>query len=72
MIEVRPAGSVEEVTLAIDVLDRIFGAHEGWSATRDRRIETYRADPALLAIALDGGRVVGAAGSDGARGVNIV
>ena len=58
--------------VAIDVLDRIFGAHEGWNATRDRNIKTYAAEPALLAIALDKGCVVGAVGSDGAGTVTAV
>ena len=60
------------MTDAIDVLDRIFGAHEGWRASRGRNIESHSADPALLAIALDEGRVVGAAGSDGAGTVTVV
>lgn len=71
MIEVRRASSTEEVTVAIDLLDRIFGAHEGWNATRDRNTEIYVAVPALLAVALDDERVVGAVGSDGS-GINVV
>ncbi len=70
-IEVCRAGSVAEVTLAIDVLDRIFAAHQEWLAGRDRSVETFRADPALMAIALDHDRVVGAVGSNG-RGINVV
>lgn len=71
-IDVRRARSVEEVMGAIEVLDRIFGANEGWHAARDRNMEIYRADPALLTIAVDEKRVIGAVGSDGAATVNVV
>lgn len=72
VIAVRGATSAEEVTTAVGVLDRIFGEHEGWRGARDRNLETYLRDPGLLAIALDQGRVVGAAGSDGAGTVNVL
>jgi GNAT superfamily N-acetyltransferase len=73
MIEVRQATSVAEVMIAIDVLDRIFDAHEGWAASRDRSIKSYRADPALLVVALDDARVVGAvAVGPGGGGINAI
>lgn len=71
-IEIRRANSVEDVQVAIDVIDRIFGAHEGWNIARDRSIAAYRADPALLAVAVDKGRVIGAVGTDGASTINVV
>ncbi len=73
MIEIRRATSAMEVMVAIHVLDRVFGAHEGWAGSRDRNCESYRADPGLMMIALDDERVVGAVAIDpGGAGVNAV
>jgi hypothetical protein len=44
--------------VAIDVLDRIFGAHAGWNATRDRSIEAYGAELRVVASPV-GVRAVG-------------
>jgi GNAT superfamily N-acetyltransferase len=64
MIEIRGANSVAEVDAALALVDIVLGAQRGWQATRERAAENFRADPDLMSIAVDKGRLVGALGCD--------
>ncbi|WP_152363911.1 GNAT family N-acetyltransferase [Microlunatus speluncae] len=69
MIEIRGAASAAEVEAAMVVLDSVLGNVRGWQLSRAQQRELYLATPTLLSIAVDDGRIVGAAGCDGASGI---
>lgn len=71
-VEIRGAASAAEVEAAMAVLDSVLGSGRGWQLSRGRQLDQYLADPDLLSIAVDDGRIAGSVGCNGVSGIEAV
>ena len=62
VVDIRSASSPSEVEAAGVVLDAVLGSGRGYQSSRKAWLELWRADPELVLVAEDAGKIVGAAG----------
>ncbi|MEW6753442.1 MAG: GNAT family N-acetyltransferase [Candidatus Latescibacterota bacterium] len=72
VVKVRSALSPEEARDAILCLDAVFPEHPGWLSRRGALAAAVSADPSLAVVAVDEGRIAGAAISDGSGCIDAI